>query len=79
MLMKEREKVLLNPHIDNFLIAVFTEVSKDGLDKVITKQNIKNLQNHTIEMGEIEIDLKQYKVNNIENILAFFTVYLIYS
>ncbi len=50
-------------------------------DKAILsiQRNIKNLQNHTIEMGEIEIDLKQYKVNNIENILAFFTVYLIYS
>ena len=53
--MKEREKVLLNPHIDNFLIAVFTEVSKDGLDKVITKQNIKNLyEKYCIRMENLD-------------------------
>ena len=41
--MKEREKSLIHPQIDKFMIAVFTEVSKNGLDKTLTKQNIKRL------------------------------------
>ena len=55
--MKERKTILLNPHIDNFLIAVFTEVSRDGLDKVITKQNIKNLyEKYCIRMENLDED-----------------------
>ena len=41
--MKERETSLIHPQIDKFMIAVFTEVSKNGLDKTLTKQNIKRL------------------------------------
>ena len=53
--MKERKTILLNSHIDNLLIAVFTEVSKDGLDKVITKQNIKNLyEKYCIRMENLD-------------------------
>ena len=43
------------------------------------QRNINNLEQKTIEMGEMEIDVKQYKPNQIENILAIFTIYLIYS
>ena len=43
------------------------------------QRNINNLEQKTIEMGEMEIDVKQYKPNQIENILAIFTTYLIYS
>ena len=39
--MKEREKILVHPKIDKFLIEIFTQVSKDGLDKTLTKENIK--------------------------------------
>lgn len=50
-------------------------------DKAILsiQRDIKNLQQKTIEMGEISIDLEQYKRKNIENLLAIFTVYFIYS
>ena len=43
------------------------------------QRNINNLEQKMIEMGEMEIDVKQYKPNQIENILAIFTTYLIYS
>ena len=50
-------------------------------DKAIIsiQRNIKNLQQKTIEMGEISIDLKPYKQNNVEDILVVFTIYLIYN
>ena len=50
-------------------------------DKAILsiQRNINNLEQKMIEMGEMEIDVKQYKPNQIENILAIFTIYLIYS
>ena len=49
-------------------------------DKIIIyiQRNIKNLQQKRIEMGEINIDLKKYRVNNIENILAIFAISTIY-
>ena len=50
-------------------------------DKAILsiQRNINNLEEKTIEMGEKEIDIKKYKPNQIENILAIFTIYLIYN
>ena len=43
------------------------------------QRNINNLEQKTIEMGEMGIDLKKYNPNQIENILAIFTIYLIYD
>ena len=43
------------------------------------QRNINNLEQKSIEMGEVEIDVGQYKPNQIENILAIFGIYLIYS
>lgn len=50
-------------------------------DKAILfiQRNINNLEQKTIEMGEMKIDLKQYKTNQIENVLAIFAIYLIYN
>lgn len=50
-------------------------------DKAILsiQRNISNLEQKTIEMGEIGIDLNKDKPNPIENILAIFAIYLIYS
>ena len=50
-------------------------------DKAILsiQRNINNIEQKIIEMGEMEIDLKQYKPNQIESILAIFTIYLVYS
>ena len=41
--MKERITSLIHPQIDKFMISVFTGVSKNGLDKTLTKLNIKRL------------------------------------
>lgn len=41
--MKEREKSLIHPQIDKFMMAVFTQVSKEGIEKTYTKENIKKL------------------------------------
>ena len=50
-------------------------------DKAILsiQRNIKDLEQKTIEMGEMEIDIKQFKPGQIENVLAIFTIYLIYN
>ena len=43
------------------------------------QRNINNLEQKMIEMGEISIDLKPYKTNHIESVLAIFTIYTIYN
>lgn len=40
---RERERVEVNPKIKNFITAVMTEVAEDGIDKTLTKRNIKQL------------------------------------
>ena len=40
---KERKMVEVNPKIENFITAVMTEVAKQGIDKTLTKKNIKQL------------------------------------
>lgn len=56
-------------------------VSSIQEDKAILsiQRNINNLANKTIEMGEREIGINQYKPNQIEKILSIFTIYLVYS
>ncbi len=41
--MNKERKNLIHPQIDKFLIKVYTEVSKNGINKTLTKKNIKNL------------------------------------
>ena len=41
--LREREKSIIHPQIDKFMIAIFTEVSKNGLDAALTKENVKKL------------------------------------
>ena len=53
--MKERETSLIHPQIDKFMISVFTEVSKNGLDKTLTKQNIRRLfEKYCIRMENLD-------------------------
>jgi len=40
---KEKGKVLTNPRIQTFITEVFTEVSKKGVNEVITKNNLNRL------------------------------------
>lgn len=42
---KEKEKIKLNENIKMLLDRVFTDISKDGIDKVITSKNLKKLYN----------------------------------
>lgn len=41
--MKQREVVLINPKIDNFLIDVYSQVKDNGIEKTINKKNLKFL------------------------------------
>jgi len=53
--MEKERKNLINPHIDNFLISAFTEVSKNGINKTLTKKNMKYLYNkYCIKMEELD-------------------------
>ena len=48
-------KNLINLHIDNFLFATFTEVSKNGIEKTLTKKNIKELyEKYCIRMENLD-------------------------
>ncbi len=40
---KEKKRIIIHPKIENFLTEVFTQVKDYGIDKTITKQNIKSL------------------------------------
>ncbi len=40
---KERERVLMNEKLRNMLTDFFTQVSLDGIDKVLTKKNVQEL------------------------------------
>ena len=40
---KERKKLKMNPKIENFVTEVLTEVAKNGIDKTLTRKNIKKL------------------------------------
>jgi len=53
--MKERECYITHPQIDKFMIATFTEVSKNGIEKTLTKQNIKKLyEKYCIRMENLD-------------------------
>lgn len=53
--MRERDKCLIHPEIDKFMIATFTEVSQKGLDATLTKQNIKKLyEKYCIRMENLD-------------------------
>lgn len=40
---KEKTKIIMNPKVENFFTEVFTQVRDNGIEKTITKQNIKGL------------------------------------
>ena len=41
--MKERETSIVHPQIDKFLLEIFTQVSEQGIDKTLTKKNIREV------------------------------------
>ena len=41
--MKQRQYVLINPKIDNFLCDIYSQVKDNGINKTITKKNMKFL------------------------------------
>ncbi len=40
---KEKKKTIMNPKIEKFFTQVFLDVKENGIDKILTKQNIKEL------------------------------------
>ena len=51
---KER-KNLINPHIDNFLMATFIEVSQRGIDGTLTKESMKKLyEKYCVRMEKLD-------------------------
>lgn len=40
---KEKYKIIMNPKCEHFLTEVFTQVKDNGIDKTLTKNNIKQL------------------------------------
>ena len=45
---------------------------------IYVQRNIKNIDEKEIEMGEVSIDLKDYKHTEIEILLSIASIYLIY-
>lgn len=41
--LNERDRTLVNDQVEQLITEVFTQVSKDGIDKVLTKKNVKEL------------------------------------
>lgn len=41
--MRARQNTIVNPKIDNFLVEVFTQVKEYGINKTLTKKNMKDL------------------------------------
>ena len=39
----EKKRIIMNPKCENLLTEVFTQVKDNGIDKTLTKQNIKSL------------------------------------
>ena len=51
---KER-KNLINPHIDNFLMATFIEVSQRGIEGTLTKESMKKLyEKYCVRMEKLD-------------------------
>ena len=46
---------------------------------IYIQRNIKNIEDDEIEMGEISINLEEYKHMETEDLLAIFSIYLVYS
>lgn len=48
-------KNIIHPQIDKFLIAIFTQVSTNGIDATLTKKNIKELyEKYCIRMEKLD-------------------------
>ena len=53
--LEERKTSMMHPQIEQFLRAIFTEISKDGLEKTLTEQNVKKLyEKYCIRMENLD-------------------------
>ena len=53
--MNKERKNLIHPQIDKFLMATFTEVSKNGINKTLTNKNMKKLyEKYCIRMENLD-------------------------
>lgn len=53
--LKERKVTLIHPQIDNFLLDIFYQVSKNGIDNTLTKKNVKKVyEKYCIRMEKFD-------------------------
>lgn len=45
---EEKKKIEINPRMEKFITTVMTEVAKNGIDKTLTKNNIKKLYKNIV-------------------------------
>ena len=45
---KRTDKEFINPKIQKFLLTVYEQIAKDGIDKVVTSKNLKEIYNSSI-------------------------------
>ena len=45
---KRTDKEYINPKIQKFLLTVYEQIAKDGIDKVITRKNLKKIYSESI-------------------------------
>ena len=57
---REKEKILINEKLKNLVTDFLEQVSKNGINEVLTKQNIKNLYKKYCEDNS-----KKLLINNI--------------
>ena len=50
---KSKELDMINPKIANFLTKVYTEVSKNGIEKAITRKNMKQWYNDYVVNADV--------------------------
>ena len=65
----------------NHKSAIKSDISSIQEEKAIIsiQRNIKNIEENEIEMGEASIELNKNRQINIENILAIYSVLLLYK
>ena len=47
---KEKDKIQINPKMKNFVTEVMTQVAEQGIDKTLTKQNIREIYNKNVNL-----------------------------
>ena len=46
---KRNDKEYINPKIQDFLVTIYKQVSKEGIDKVVTSYNLKKIYKECVK------------------------------